>query len=154
MLDNDLAEIYQVSTKRLNEAVKRNADRFPKDFMFQLNEREFNNLRFQFGILNLRSQIATSSYGGRRYLSYAFTEHGVAMLSSVLRSRRAVQMNILIIRAFVKLREMLATNKDLAARVNKLELTQKEHTSVLVAVVKDIQRIKNPTRTNAIGFKM
>jgi hypothetical protein len=114
MLDSDLAEIYQVTTKRLNEAVKRNPDRFPGDFMFQLTPVESENLR---------SQIATSSYGGRRYLPYAFTEHGVAMLSSVLNSERAIRMSILIIRAFVKLRELLATHKDVARKIEKLEAT-------------------------------
>jgi len=109
MLDNDLAELYQVPTFRLNEAVKRNLDRFSEDFMFQLTSGEAQSLT---------SQIAMSKptgRGGRRTLPYAFTEHGVAMLSSVLNSQRAVQMNILIIRAFVKLRELLATHKALAS---------------------------------------
>jgi hypothetical protein len=129
MLDSDLAEIYQVTTKRLNEAVKRNPDRFPGDFMFQLTPVESENLR---------SQIATSSYGGRRYLPYAFTEHGVAMLSSVLNSERAIRMSILIIRAFVKLRELLATHKDVARKIEKLEATQKDHAVMFALVVKDI----------------
>src|SRR3989344_9652427 len=98
MLDNDLAELYQVDTKRLNEQVKRNNDRFPVDFMFQLTKSETNNLK---------SQFATSSWGGKRKPPYAFTELGVAMLSSVLNSERAVQMNIYIMRAFVKLRKIL-----------------------------------------------
>jgi hypothetical protein len=107
MLDSDLAELYQVPTKVLNQAVRRNFDRFPSDFMFQLNEEELEGLR---------SQIVTSKVGrgGRRYTPYAFTEHGVAMLSSVLSSKRAVALNILIIRAFVRLREYLATHKDLS----------------------------------------
>jgi hypothetical protein len=104
MLDSDLADLYQVPTKVLNQAVRRNLDRFPADFMFQLTEEE---------VENLRSQIVTSStgHGGRRYQPYAFTEHGVAMLSSVLASKRAISLNILIIRAFVRLREYLATQK-------------------------------------------
>src|ERR1700730_9806367 len=106
MLDADLAELYQVETKTLNRQVKRNADRFPEDFMFQLTAEEAESLRYQIGTSN-------EGRGGRRYLPYAFTEHGVAMLSSVLKSPRAVQMNILIIRAFVKLRELLANHKDL-----------------------------------------
>ncbi len=142
MLDADLADLYQVPTKRLNEAVKRNQDRFPEDFMFQLTKEEAESLRSQIVMSNLRSQIATSSYGGRRFLPYAFTEHGVAMLSSVLNSQRAVQMNILIIRAFIKLRDMLATHKDLAARMEKLEATQKQHTSVITVVVDEIKKLK------------
>src|SRR6266702_7176666 len=103
MLDTDLAELYQVATFRLNEAVKRNADRFPEDFMFQLTKEEADALTSQFA-------MSKTGRGGRRTLPYAFTEHGVAMLSSVLNSDRAVRMNILIIRAFVQLRELLATH--------------------------------------------
>jgi len=112
MLDSDLAELYQVPTKRLNEAVRRNVGRFPADFMFQLSAEELENLR---------SQIATSSsgHGGRRHAPCAFTEHGVAMLSSVLSSKRAVALNILIIRAFIRLREYLATHKDLARKLEE-----------------------------------
>lgn len=114
MLDSDLAELYGVPTKVLIQAVKRNIKRFPPDFMFQLKNQE---------VASLRSQIVTSSleHGGRRYLPYVFTEQGVAMLSSVLNSERAVQVNILIIRAFVKLREMIASNKELAKRLDELE---------------------------------
>jgi len=107
MLDSDLAELYQVETRVLVQAAKRNAQRFPHDFMFQLTAEEAQALRSQ-------TVISNEGRGGRRYLAYAFTEHGVAILSSVLNSERAVQMNILIIRAFVKLRELLAGNKDLA----------------------------------------
>jgi len=117
MIDTDLAELYQVTTGNLNKAVKRNLDRFPEDFMFPLTEQEAKNLRFQFGI---------SSWGGRRFLPYAFTEHDVAMLSSVLKSQRAIQMSILIIRAFVRLREILATHKDLARKIEDLEIKQQE----------------------------
>lgn len=145
MLDSDLAELYQVLTKNLNLAVRRNPGRFPEDFMFQLTIQESENLRLQ---------IATSSsgYGGRRYLPYVFTEHGVAMLSAALSSDRAVEMSILIVRAFVKLRELLATHKALAEKIEKLERTQKQHGSILVAVVQDIQKIKHPPATRAIGF--
>ena len=115
MLDSDLAELYGVETKTLNRAVKRNLDRFPADFMFRLSADEVEALRFQFGTLKLgRGQH-------RKYLPYAFTEQGVAMLSSVLRSQRAVQVNIAIMRAFVRLREILATHKDLALRLDELE---------------------------------
>lgn len=111
MLDSDLAALYQVPTKRLNEAVRRNIERFPDDFMFQLTVEELDMV--------LRSQIATSNVGrgGRRYPPHAFTEHGVAMLSSVLSSKCAVALNILIIRAFVRLRDYLATHQDLARKL-------------------------------------
>jgi hypothetical protein len=146
ILDADLAELYQVPTKVFNQAVRRNLDRFPQAFMFQLTHQE---------AANLRSQSVTSSWGGRRYRPYAFMEHGVAMLSSVLNSQRAVQMNILIIRAFVKLREMLATHKDLARKIEDLERQQKEHGRQLAAVYSIVKRlIEAPTKPkNPIGFK-
>ncbi len=115
MLDFDLADLYQVATKNLNRAVSRNIERFPEDFMFQLSKDEVKNLRFQFG---------TSSWGGYRYYPYAFTEHGVAMLSSVLKSKRAAEMNILIIRIFIKLRELLATNEEIALKVELISKNQ------------------------------
>ena len=115
ILDEDLAEMYQVETKALNRAIKRNLDRFPEDFMLQLTADEFANLRYQSGASNLRSQSGTSRWGGRRYSPYAFTEQGVAMLSSVLRSKRAVMVNIEIMRAFVRLRQMLASTPILPA---------------------------------------
>lgn len=133
MLDSDLAALYQVPTFRLNEAVKRNNDRFPEDFMFQLTREE-----------------------GRRTLPYAFTEHGVAMLSSVLNSERAVQMNILIIRAFVKLRELLASHKELAARIEKIEATQGRHGSVINILAEEIKQLKRlgpPPPKRRIGFE-
>ncbi len=116
MLDSDLAELYQVLTKNLNLAVRRNIKRFPDDFMFQLTKEEFQILRLQ---------NVTSSWGGSRYLPYVFTELGVAMLSSVLKSDHAVQMNIFIMRAFVKLRELLSTHKDLAEKIEAIEKEQK-----------------------------
>ena len=114
MLDYDLAALYDVNTKRLNEAVKRNIERFPEDFMFQINDEEFENLR---------SHFATSSekHGGRRYLPYAFTEQGIAMLSGVLRSEKAVQVNIAIMRAFVQMREAMLSNKDMARKIDEME---------------------------------
>ncbi len=113
-MDSDLAELYGVKTKTLNQAVKRNFARFPTDFMFQLSPEE---------VENLRSHFVTSSlgYGGRRYQPYAFTEHGVAMLSSVLKSEQAIQVNIAIIRAFTRLREFLATHQELAKKLDELE---------------------------------
>jgi hypothetical protein len=147
MLSPDLAELYQVETRALVQAVKRNPDRFPEDFMFQLSLEEYENLK---------SQIVISSWGGaRRATPYAFTEHGVAMLSSVLRSTRAVQMNILIIRAFVQIRELLATNKELAARVEKLEASQQEHASIIGILAEEIDQMKllpEPPK-RPIGFR-
>lgn len=147
MFDMDLAELYQVSTGNLNLAVRRNRTRFPDDFMFQLTKEEFQNLRLQ---------SASSSWGGRRYMPFAFTEHGVAMLSSVLSSDRAVQMNISIIRAFVSLRDMLATHKHLANRIGKLEINQKQHASVITILAEEIEDMKRPPDPpkRRIGFKL
>ena len=132
LLDADLAALYQVETKRLNEAVRRNRDRFPEDFMFRLAPAENENLR---------SQIATSSevWGGRRYLPYAFTEQGIAMLSSVLRSKRAIQVNIAIMRTFVRLRQLLASHEDLARQLEELRSKQEEHGQQIQAVFQAIQ---------------
>jgi phage regulator Rha-like protein len=149
MLDIDVAELYQVPTKVFNQAVKRNLGRFPSDFMFRLCAEEME-------LLN-RSQIVTGSQKHRdpRYLPYAFTEHGVAMLSAVLRSDRAVQMSILIVRAFVKLREMLATHKELACKMEELERQQKEHGRQLAAVYSIVKKlIDTPVKPQKpIGFK-
>jgi len=148
MLDSDLAELYQVPTKVLNQAVRRNFDRFPSDFMFQLNEEELEGLR---------SQIVTSKVGrgGRRYTPYAFTEHGVAMLSSVLSSKRAVALNILIIRAFVRLPEYLATHKDLSRKLEDIERTQHEHGANIEQIYGYIQQLLEPAPESSkrrIGF--
>lgn len=122
MLDSDLAYLYGVETKALNRAVKRNRERFPEDFMVKLTPEEAKNLRFQNGTSSLRSQSGTSRrWGGRRYVPYVFTEQGVAMLSSVLRSRRAILVNIEIMRAFVRLRAMAASYKNLARKLDALE---------------------------------
>jgi hypothetical protein len=147
MISPHLAELYAVEPRVLVQAVKRNIDRFPDDFMFQLNEVEFKNLK---------SQIVISSWGGlRRATPYAFTEHGVAMLSSVLRSQRAVQMNILIIRAFVKPREMLGTHKELARKIEDLEHQQKEHGQQFEAVYSIVKRLIEipPKSKKPIGFR-
>jgi hypothetical protein len=133
MLDGDLADLYQVPTKVLNQAVRRNLDRFREDFMFRLTEAEASSLRSQFVTSN-------PGRGGRRYLPYAFTEHGVAMLSSVLSSKRAVQMNIVIIRSFVKLREILASNRELARRLDQVEYSLKRHGSVIGVVSRRDQK--------------
>lgn len=120
MLDSDLAKLYGVSTANLNKAVKRNIDRFPEDFMFQLTRKEFNDLIFQIG-------ISKKQRGGRRFLPFVFTEQGVAMLSSVLRSERAIRVNITIMRVFVRLRQIITTHKELAEKLNELERRLEMH---------------------------
>ncbi len=145
MLDKDLADLYGVETKILNKAVKRNLDRFPEDFMFQLNSQEFMNLKFHFG---------TSSWGGTRKLPYAFTEQGIAMLSSVLRSERAVQVNIEIMRIFVKLREFSISNKELAARMKMLESKFEKHDEQIISIFEAINNLLLPVEKprKQIGF--
>ena len=145
MLDRDLALLYNVSTGNLNKAVKRNQSRFPADFMFQLTTREFNDLIFQFGI---------SSWGGRRARPYAFTEQGVAMLSSVLNSERAVKVNIAIMRAFVKLREALDTNRELAKKFAELEQRVGVHDDEIAAILEAIRQLMAPPEKprREIGF--
>jgi len=146
MLDADLAELYQVTTGNLNLAVRRNIARFPSDFMFQLTKQEHAALLLQFA-------RAKTGRGGRQTPPYAFTELGVAMLSSVLNSDRAVQMNIVIMRAFVRLREALATNEALARRIDELAATQHEHAIALVGVIREIKQLKAPPRRKPrIGF--
>jgi ORF6N domain len=144
MLDSDLATLYGVTTGNLNKAVKRNAERFPTDFMFQLAE-EVANLKFQFGI---------SSWGGRRRLSYAFTEQGVAMLSSVLNSERAVNVNIAIMRAFVKLHETLDTNRELARKFAELQRRVGKHDEEIAAILEAIRQLMAPPEKprREIGF--
>jgi len=151
MLDSDLAQLYQVPTSALNQAVKRNLDRFPEDFMFQLTRDELQSWRSQIVMSNPAAKM------GLRRPPYAFTEHGVAMLSSVPRSKRAVQMNILIVRAFIRLRELLATHKDLAARLEKLEATQKRHASLITILAEEIEQLKRlpePGPKHRIGFEL
>lgn len=145
MLDSDLAELYDVPTKRLNEQVRRNKKRFPKDFMFRLNHKEVSFLRSQFATSN-------SSSGGRRYLPYAFTEQGVAMLSSVLNSERAIKINIAIMRTFVLIRQTLATHRDLAAKLDELtKKYDKRFRVVFEALDKLIRPPENPPQP--IGFR-
>ena len=143
MLSADLASLYDVEPKVLMQAVKRNKERFPDDFMFQLDYQE---------VLNLKSQFVTSSWGGsRRAYPYAFTEQGIAMLSSVLRSKRAVQVNIGIMRAFVKLRELIASNKELAKRFDELEKKYDMQFKVVFDAIR--QLIASPTpKEKKIGF--
>jgi hypothetical protein len=135
MLDRDLADLYGVPTGVLNQAVKRNKDRFPEDFMFLLTKEEFSSLISQFVI---------SKRGGTRKLPHVFTEQGVAMLSSVLNSERAVQVNIAIMRAFVKLREILLTHKDLADKIEKLEQKYSEHSQQIREIFEIIKQMLNP----------
>ncbi|MDD5130147.1 MAG: ORF6N domain-containing protein [Candidatus Omnitrophica bacterium] len=151
MLDRDLAQLYGVAVKRLNEQVKRNIRRFPEDFMFQLSWEEVEASRSQNATLkenvyskrdtDLKSQIATSSWGGVRKAPFVFTEQGVAMLSSVLNSERAIEVNIAIMRAFVRMREILLTNKDLAVKIEALELKYKNHDLKLAEYDKHIGAI-------------
>jgi hypothetical protein len=153
ILDSDLAALYGVSVGRLNEAVKRNRDRFPADFMFQLTSEEFVSLRSQVVSLNLKSQIAISSsdWGGRRHPPFAFTEHGVAMLSSVLRSKRAVQVNIEIMRAFVRLRQMLASNTQMAGKLAALEKKYAAQFKVVFDAIRQLMASPEPKKRK-IGF--
>ena len=143
LLDRDLASLYEVSTGNLNKALGRNLDRFPGDFMFQLTKAEFENLKFHFG---------TSKWGGTRKLPRAFTEQGVAMLSSVLRSKRAVLVNIEIMRAFVRLRRLLASHAELARKLDELE---KKYDRRFAVVFEAIRRLMKPPgeRRERIGFK-
>ena len=151
LLDADLALLYGVSVGRLNESVKRNRHRFPGDFMFQLNDAEYQSLKAQVG--NLKSQFAISSFawGGRRHLPYAFTEQGVAMLSSVLRSKRAVEVNIEIMRTFVRLRQLLATNAELARKLAALEKKYDTQFKVVFDAIHQLMKSPEPTKRK-IGF--
>ena len=151
LLDADLALLYGVSVGRLNESVKRNRIRFPDDFMFQLSEAEFQSLKAQVGNLKSQFAISSSDWGGRRHPPYAFTEQGVAMLSSVLRSKRAVEVNIEIMRTFVRLRQLLATNAELA---RKLEALEKRYDAQFKVVFDAIRQLMAPSEPNKrkIGF--
>jgi hypothetical protein len=146
MLDEDLAELYQVATGRLNEQVKRNIARFPLDFMFSLTEEEFKNLK---------SQNATSSWGGRRKLPNAFTEHGVLMLSSVLNSERAVAVNIQIMRIYTKMRELLMTNQEILLKLEQLERQVEQNSGDIEAIFAALKELLNPPQEPRprIGFR-
>lgn len=142
ILDGDLAALYEVETKALNRALKRNRDRFPADFAFQLDRAECENLRCQFD---------TSRWGGRRYRPYAFTEQGVAMLSSILRSKRAVRVNIEIMRTFVRLRQILASNAQLARRLDGLEKKYDAQFKVVFDAIRQLMAPPEPKKRR-IGF--
>jgi hypothetical protein len=146
MMDRDLALLYRVTTGNLNKAVARNIDRFPEDFMFRLTKKELDNLIFHFG---------RSSWGGTRTLPYVFTEHGILMLSSVLKSKHAAQVNIAIMRAFVKLRRILSTNKELAQKLKELEQRIEKHDTEIHAIFEAIRQLMTPpdnTSKRKIGF--
>jgi len=145
MLDADLAALYAVETRVLLQAVKRNAQRFPDDFMFQLTREEFRLLRSQ-------SVTSSSGWGGRRYPPYAFSEQGVAMLSSVLRSERAIQVNIEIMRAFVRLRRMLASREDLARRLDAIERKYDAQFKAVFDVIRHLMSPPEPKRRR-LGFR-
>ncbi|MCR4334582.1 MAG: ORF6N domain-containing protein [Patescibacteria group bacterium] len=151
MLDADLARLYGIETRILVQAVKRNLAKFPEDFMFQITPNEFLTLRSQF-------VISKSGKGGRRYLPYAFTEHGVAMLSSVLKSPRAVQMNISIIRAFIKLQEILLTHKELAQKMESLERKQKDQgdqvTEIYSFIKNLLKHLLNPQNASVLIYRL
>ena len=136
ILDRDLAQLYGVTTGNLNKAVKRNIDRFPNDFMFQLTPEEYKSLRFQFGIFKKGRHA--------KYLPYAFTEQGVAMLSSVLKSKRAIEVNVAIMRAFVKLRETLATHKELSRKLSDLERKLGDPDEQIQAIFEAIRQLMLP----------
>jgi hypothetical protein len=181
ILDSDLARIYGVPVKRLNEAVKRNRSRFPEDFMYQLTRLEARNLRSQIAMSsgpdgknlrsqiatldkdkNLRSQFATSSWGGRRHLPYVFTEHGAIMAANILNSERAVKMSVFVVRAFLRMRALLSENRVLAKELKKLEkkLTKRldVHELAIVDVLRRIMRLLDPPEVPVpekppIGFR-
>src|SRR5438876_5424153 len=156
MLDSDLAAIYRVTTKRLNEQLKRNRSRFPEDFAFQLTAEEFRILKSQFATSSLRSQIVTSSsHGGKRKLPWVFTEHGALMLASVLNSAIAVQASVRVVRAFVRLRGMVAANAQLAAKLKELERRFDSHDEAianLFAALKELLEPSEAPKRGEIGF--
>lgn len=149
ILDSDLAELYGVTVKRLNQQVNRNQERFPADFMFQLTSTEDKALRLQ---------IATSKKGrgGRRYLPYAFTEHGAIMAATVLNSARAVEMSVFVVRAFVRMREMLAKNRQLAAKINELDRRLETHDTTIQDIIEAIKELMVPEGPSKrkIGFQL
>jgi len=143
MLDSDLAQLYHVETRVLIQAVKRNIERFPEDFMFQLNKEEFEILKSQFVI---------SSWGGRRTLPYAFTEQGVAMLSSILRSEQAIKVNIMIMRTFVKLRKIIFSNKKLAQKIESMENKYDRQFLIIFNVIQRLMKPLDDKSKKQIGF--
>jgi hypothetical protein len=149
ILDTDLAELYGVPVKRLNEQVKRNRDRFPSDFMFRISAKEYEVLRSQ-------SATSKTGRGGRRFLPYAFTEHGAIMAATVLNSQRAIEMSLFVVRAFVRMREMLLHNRQIAAKIEQLENRLDKHDTDLQAIVEAIKELMIPPEgsRDRIGFQL
>ena len=147
ILDSDLSAIYGVDTRSLMQAVKRNTERFPSDFAFQLSIAEYDSLRSQI--------VISKGRGGRRYLPHAFTEHGAIMAANVLNSKQAVQMSVFVVRAFVKLREVLATHKQLADKLTELEYKVGTHDKAIVSIIAAIRGLTEPIKQSArpIGFR-
>jgi hypothetical protein len=146
LLDADLAELYGVTTKSFNQQVRRNRERFPEDFMFQLKEEESAILRSHF------VTSSSSMWGGRRYPPYAFTEHGAIMAATILNSGRAVEVSVYVVRAFVRLREVLGSNKELAKKLEKLERKLDSHDQAIVGILKTLHDLMNQTRTRSIDY--
>ncbi len=149
ILDSDLAELYGVETRRLNEQVRRNIKKFPEDFMFRLTKEEFENLKSQFA-------TSSSGWGGRRKLPLVFTEHGALQVANVLNSERANKMSVFIVRAFVRLREMALTNEKLSHKMYELERRVSDHDEILIDLIREIRKLidapKPRERKRAIGF--
>jgi hypothetical protein len=157
ILDADLARLYGVPTKRFNEAFKRNRQRFPVDFAFQLTAVEFNNLRSQFATSSSQAiESVISSHGGRRYHPWAFTEHGAVMAANILHSERAIHMSVFVVRAFVRLREHIAANRTILKRLAELDKTLIEHDTALVDLYEKLQPLLQPppdAPKRRIGFQ-
>jgi ORF6N domain len=149
VLDTALAELYRVSVKRLNQQVKRNQERFPADFMFQLTNREVSCLRLQFA-------TSKTGRGGRRFLPYAFTEHGAIMAATVLNSKQAVRMSVFVVRAFVRLRELLGSNRQLALKIEELEGRLDTNDDSIRQIIRVIRKLTAPkkARRSKIGFQL
>ena len=149
ILDSDLAELYGVPVRQLNQQVKRNLERFPADFMFQLTPKEDQILRSQI-------VISSQKHGGRRYPPYAFTEHGAIMAATVLNSKRAIEMSVFVVRAFVRMREMLVKNRHLAAKINELDRRLETHDTAIQDLIDAIKELMAPEGTSKrkIGFQL
>jgi phage regulator Rha-like protein len=149
ILDSDLAELYGVTVRQLNQQVKRNRERFPADFMFQLTAKEGQILRSQI-------VISSQKHGGRRYLPYAFTEHGAIMAATVLNSKRAIEMSVFVVRAFVRMREMLLKNRQLAAKINELDRRLDTHDTAIQDLIDAIKELMAPEKASKrrIGFQL
>jgi hypothetical protein len=149
ILDSDLAELYGVSVKQLNQQVKRNPDRFPSDFIFTVTSSEYKNLRSQI-------VTSTSKHGGRRYLPHAFTEHGAIMAATVLNSKRAIEMSVFVVRAFVRMREAILDNQRIAAKLDELESRIDSHDGSIEELVEAIRELIAPLPANnrRIGFEV